>query len=106
MIEQGKQKKCYRKACECCSESVMRDERCILVTLPPKGKGKGKTLVYCLSCESVAHNDNPEAIEAAPHWQDANDGEAGLRQAEDFAAYQAAGNTAAYWTDRDAGLTR
>jgi len=102
MIEQGKQKQYSRKACECCSETVMRDERCVLVTLP----SKKRALVYCLSCEDVARKDNPEAIEPSGTHYDDNDGEAGLRMAEDFAAYQSAGCTSAYWTDRDAGYTR
>lgn len=53
---------------------------------------------YCTDCESLAHENNPITS--------GDDGEEHLRRMEDYGAYQAAGCTAEYWNDRDAGYAQ
>jgi hypothetical protein len=79
--------------CVCCSEQIRTDE--LYIAVVNSGKIiKGER--YCLECETYAIENN-DIID------NEDDGERGLRQREDYAAYQAAGCTNEYWNDRDNG---
>jgi hypothetical protein len=80
--------------CVCCCEQIRTDEIYLQVVNDNGKIIRGER--YCLSCEDGAIQNN-EIID------NEDDGERGLRQQEDYAAYQAAGCTAEYWTDRDNG---
>jgi hypothetical protein len=80
--------------CVCCGEQIRTDEKYIQVMHNGKPVKRER---YCLGCECYAYENND--IDAF----DDNDGERGLRQREDYAAYQAAGCVDEYWNDRDNG---
>ena len=84
--------------CVCCCERVRTCEKYWQVTLNGRNV-RGER--YCIHCEEYAIGNNPEAVDEHVFAED--DGERFLRQQETYAAYQAAGCTNAYWTDRDAG---
>ena len=78
--------------CCCCSEQIRTCDSFLQVLdngKPVRGER------YCEGCECIAHENNPVEEE--------DDGERHLRAMEDYAAYQAAGCTGEYYTDRDAG---
>lgn len=83
----------FRK-CPICSEQIRTLEPCWVVDRNGK-----VSQAYCdtHSLEDVLI-EHPDAVEP-----DEDDGESHLRSMEDFAAYKYAGNTEAYWSDRDAG---
>ena len=81
-----------RMRCVSCGETIRNCEPMFQVQQdgsPVRGEH------YCVGCERIAH------VNACVDNED--DGERGLRERETYAAYQAAGCTSQYWTDRDAG---
>jgi hypothetical protein len=81
--------------CVCCSEQIRTDELYIAVVNDSGKIVKGER--YCLDCEDYAIENN-DIID------NTDDGESHLRSMEDYAAYQAAGCTSEYWSDRDNGF--
>ena len=59
---------------------------------------------YCLDCERYARMNNDVDRVRDDNYDD--DGEAGLRSREEYAAYSAMGCASSYWEDRDAGYAR
>lgn len=85
--------------CVCCGEQIRPGEQ-VFGLEGRKGLTREK---YCLECMDKGYllDNNPDA---RFYEQDQSDGEEGLRQAEDYAAYKAAGVSAeTYYRDRDAG---
>lgn len=77
-----------RLSCRACGEYVFPGEKFTELT---DGKRVEK---YCRFCHPEDANCEPEGVDEA---------ERALRQAEDYAAYRAAGCADQYWSDRDAG---
>lgn len=78
--------------CSCCGEQIRTCEKYLQAITPDGNPIRGER--YCLDCEAVAHENNPD-----------HDEESHLRQMEDFAAYRAAGvSSDVYFADRDAGF--
>lgn len=60
---------------------------------------------YCQHCLKYAKMNNEDAVmEGEADTSETVDEEAGLRLREEYAAYQYAGCTSEFWSDRDAGL--
>jgi len=85
--------------CCCCGERWYTMESYIQVFNENGKQRRGER--YCTGCVSYAHTNNPDAVDADA--QADADEFAYERQREDYAAYQAAGCTSEYWSDRDAG---
>jgi len=81
--------------CVCCGGNTVTCEKYWQVYNDNGKQRRGER--YCVHCESYAYANNEDIRDGG------DDGEAGLRQREDYAAYRAAGCTQEYWTDRDAG---
>jgi hypothetical protein len=81
--------------CAACAEMITTMKKYIQVVGINGKDVRGER--YCVGCEKYARLNNDIT--------DINvqDDERHLREREDYAAYQAAGCTAAYWTDRDSG---
>ncbi len=82
--------------CCCCGEIIRKCETYAQVIngdQPVRGER------YCVDCEPYAYQNNEIDARAAAY----DDGEHHLRQMENYAAYQAAGCSAAYWDDQAAG---
>ena len=83
--------------CTSCGANVRTCEKYLQVTRYDGRPVRGER--YCLHCEDVARENNE--IDDTPRRGCAEDGDLALR--EEYAAYQAAGATHAFWSDRDAG---
>jgi hypothetical protein len=83
--------------CVCCRERVRNCEKYIAVINNDTGRQvRGER--YCLHCKEYAVANNEDDLHMP---DDEYDSEAGLRQRERYAAYQAAGCTKEFWTDED-----
>ena len=85
-------------SCCCCGSYIRHSEKYAKV----RGSGTAGYNRFCIHCEATGMitKNYPEIVDVD------DDGERGLREREAYAAYQAEGNTAAYWTDKDAGYIR
>jgi len=94
-----RESKTKRTKCSCCESLIFTCEKYFQVVNYNTGKpvSGGK---YCKGCkEEMNETWDDKIIEE----DDDDDGEAGLRQREDYAAYRVAGCTHEYWSDRDEG---
>lgn len=91
---QTRQAKSWVK-CAACAEQVTTLNKYIQVVNDNGKDARGER--YCCRCEKYARLNN-EIVDTVE-----DDGEAHLRERENYAAYQAAGATHAYWEDRDNG---
>ena len=89
-----------RCRCACCGESIRKCETVHSVVRADGTAIRGEKYCDDPNCLDAAVENNPELQE---RFEDFMDEEQGLRAREQYAAYQAAGATAAYWEDRDAG---
>lgn len=99
--------------CSCCGGTWRTCERFLKVLKPNKAGDKWVKADsnYCVHCERLARlnndipADDPIHRNEAPSLDTADDydDEAGLRRAEEYAAYQYAGATEHFWSDADAG---
>lgn len=80
--------------CCCCEAQIRTDEKYLQVVKDNGKDERGER--YCPACEKYARLNN----DIDGH----SDEERGLRERETYAAYQAAGATASYWDDRNAGF--
>jgi hypothetical protein len=102
------------KKCDGCGDTIRKHESRWVLAEPRLNADVHilRGFAYCESCDKLAL-ENAEGFE---EWDghvygsltqmedEANDdGERYLRQMEEYAEYQYAGNTESYWTDRDAG---
>ena len=85
--------------CVGCGETVRTCEKFLQVTRENGRPVRGER--YCLRCEDIARENN---IDDTPRGGCSEDGDLALR--EEYAAYQAAGATHAFWGDLDAGYVR
>jgi hypothetical protein len=81
--------------CAACAEQVTTFNKYIQVVNDNGKDARGER--YCPSCEKYARLNN-EICDTVD-----DDGEQHLRDRENYAAYQAAGCTSEYWSDRDNG---
>ena len=82
--------------CSCCGGQLRTAEWYLQVVKDNGKDARGER--YCPACEKYAYLNN-EISERLP----TDDGERFLRDRETYAAYQAAGCTHEYWSDRDNG---
>jgi hypothetical protein len=85
--------------CVCCGEQIRSDEKHWQVFDDTEAPLKRER--YCRGCAREMYENNPGL-------QDCTDGdnERGLRMMGEYAAYQAAGCTSAFWGDMDSGYIR
>jgi hypothetical protein len=96
IIEQRKATRWIK--CCCCEGQIRTDEKYLQVVKDNGKDERGEK--YCPSCEKYARLNN----EIDDRRDSDDDGERGLRDREAYAAYQAAGASSEYWSDRDAGF--
>ena len=102
----------HRK-CDCCSETIRRHERRLVVMDINGKRERGAWCEYCeTSARFAADPENPSGLDIMPHREfeamqdvaERADDESHLRSMDEFAAYQYAGCPQEYLADRDAGF--